>query len=155
LPFKGEYFVDVPELRAEAVLQSYLAVKDLAEAGDIWPQPLSAAIRIAAIRELVRRKDPFREIEDLGEFDVVRLRPESPEVLPGLDEMKRHLGKISATNYNTEYGFPPYQDFDYTIDLLRLYADEAQSEMEVGAFLLALDPWRRIPFEPRIPAPRE
>jgi hypothetical protein len=155
LPFKGEYFVDVPELRAEAVLQSYLAVKDLAEAGDIWPQPLLAAIRIAAIQELLRRKDPFREMEDLGEFDIVRLRPESPELLPRLDEMKRHLGKISATNYNTEYGFPPYRDFDYTMDLLRLYADKAQSEMEVGAFLLALDPSRRIPFEPQVPAPRQ
>jgi hypothetical protein len=154
LPFKGEYFVDVPELRAEAVVQSYLAVKDLAETGDIWPEPLQAAIHIAAIRELLRRKDPFREIDDLGEFDIVRLRPESPEILPRLEEMKRHLGKISATNYNVEYGFPAYRDFDYTIDLLRLYADKAQSDMEVGAFLLALDPLRRIPFEPQVPAPR-
>jgi hypothetical protein len=154
LPFKGEYFVDVPELRAEAVVQSYLAVKDLAETGDIWPEPLQAAIHIAAIRELARRKDPFREIDDLGEFDIVRLRPESPELLPRLEEMKRHLGKISATNYNIEYGFPPYRDFDYTIDLLRLYADRAQSDMELGAFLLALDPSRRIPFEPQVPAPR-
>jgi len=155
LPFKGEYFVDVPELRAEAVVQSYLAVKDLAENGDIWPNPLQAALNIAAIKELRRRKDPFKDLDRLTEFDIVRLRPDSPEVLPRLEEIRRHIGKISATNYNIDYGFPPYRDFDYTIDLLRLYAEQARSEMEVGAFLLALDPERRIPFEPHVPAPRQ
>ncbi len=155
LPFKGEYFVDVPELRAEVLVQSYLAVKAMPETGDIWPDRLQAAVNIAAIKELLRRKDPFQDLDELGEFDIVRLRPDSPEVLPRLEEMRRQLGKVSATNYNVQYGFPPYRDFDYTIDLLRLYAEEARSDMELGAFLLALDPERRIPFEPQVPAPRQ
>ena len=155
LPFKGEYFVDVPELRAEAVLQSYLAVEQLEEPGDLWQSPLDAALFVAAIEEMRRRKDPFKEVERLTEFDFVRLRPDSPEMLPQLEEIKRHIGKISATNYNVEYGFPPYQDFDYTVDLLRLYAEEARSDSEIGAFLLALDAERRIPFEPQFKEERE
>jgi Sulfatase len=149
LPFKGEYFVDVPELRAEVVLQSYLAVEQLEEPGQLWTSPLDAALNVAAIEEIRRRKDPFQEVERLTEFDLVRLRPDSPEMLPQLEEIKLHIGKISATNYNVEYGFPRYQDFDYSVDLLRLRAEEARSNLEIGAFLLALDAERRIPFEPQ------
>jgi hypothetical protein len=155
LPFKGEYFEDVPELRAEAILQSYLAVEPLEEPGDIWPSALDAALNIAAIEEMKRRKNPYDDVAQLTEFDLVRLRPDSPELLPRLEEVKLHIGKISATNYNVEYGLPPYRDFDYTVDLLRLRAEEARSDLEIGAFLLALDTERRIPFEPQFNASRE
>jgi hypothetical protein len=71
-------------------------------------------------------------------------------MLPSLSEIRREIrSKATQTNYNVQYGFPPYRDFDFTSDLLRLYAELAQSDLEVGAFLLALDPLPRIPLEPQ------
>jgi len=155
LPFKGEYFEDVPELRGEGLLQSYVAVRELPGSGEIWPNLLQAALNIAAIKELQRRKDLFKDVNDTTQSDLLRLRPDSPEILPLLEEVRTHIRKIAATNYNADYGFPRHRDFDYTIDLLRLYVDSAKDDMEMGAFLLALDPDRRISFEPEVAAVRE
>lgn len=157
LPLKGEYFDDVPDLRAEALVQTYRAVKELPRAGEVWPGTLQAALNVAAIKELQKRKDVFREFESLGELELMRLRPRSPEVLPDeLDIIKREIRlKVTATNYNVEYGFPHYREFDYSIDLLRLYSDRVKSDLETGAFLLALDPQRRVGFEPYFASPRD
>jgi Metalloenzyme superfamily len=155
LGFKGEYFSDVPDLRAEVALQSYLAAKGLPGNGDLWPDTSRAAIQIAAVREILQRKDPYSELDKITEFDLVALRPDSPQILPPLDEVKAGLRKISAVNYNTEYGFAPYRDFDYTADLFRLFAQDPHNELETGIFLLALDSRRRISYEPDYPSPRD
>lgn len=156
LPFKGEFFRDVPGLRAESILQTYFAVKDLPGTGEIWPAPLQAAINITAIKEFMRRKDLYKNMEDLTYSDLVRIRPDSPELLPRLDKIKSIIGSTTyRTNYNVEYGLPPYKDIDYTVDFLRLYVEKAKDNMTIGAFLLALDPMRRIPYEPAFPSPRK
>jgi hypothetical protein len=155
LPLKGEFFEDVPKLREESLLQTYFAVKDLPGPGEIWPDVRKAALTIAAIEELQRRKDAFKDFDALKLVDFLRLRSLSPEAVPELEELRPQLRKVSAVNYNVEYGFPPYRDFDYTVDLLRLYAERASSDIERGALLLALEPHRRIPFEPQHPSPRQ
>jgi hypothetical protein len=154
LPFKGEFFSDVPELRAEVALQTYLAARGLPKNGEMWGSVVDAAINLAAIDELVRRKDPFGDFDKLTPFDLVRLRPDSPQVLPSLEELKTEVRKITSVNYNAEYGLPPYRDVDYTADLLRLHAQTPQNDLEMGVFLLALDAQRRVSLEPDYPSPR-
>ncbi|HXB55679.1 MAG TPA: alkaline phosphatase family protein [Vicinamibacteria bacterium] len=154
LPFKGEFFSDVPDLRAEVAFQTYLVAKDLSRNGELWPDVLDSAINVAAINELLRRKDPFTDIDKVTPFDILRLRPDSPHLLPPLEEIKTQVRKITAVNYNAEFGLPPYRDFDYAADLLRLHAQGPQSDLETGFFLLALDAQPRISVEPDYPSPR-
>jgi hypothetical protein len=154
LPFKGEFFSDVPDLRDEVALQTYYAAKELPKNGEIWPSVVDAAINIAAINELLRRKDPFQDLDKVTSFDLVRLRPDSPHLLPPLAELQTQVRKITAVNYNAQYGLPPYKDFDYTADLLRLYAQSPKTDLETGLFLLALDLKRRVSLEPDYPSPR-
>ena len=153
LPFKGEFFRDIPGLRAESILQTYNAVKDLPRTGEIWPNHLQAALNITAIKEFMRRRNLYKNMEDVIYFDLVRIRPDSPELLPRLDKIKAAIGsKTYRTNYNVEYGLPPYKDIDFTEDLLRLYIGYAKDDMTIGAFLLALDPMRNVPYEPAFPS---
>ena len=57
-------------------------------------------------------------------------------------------------NYNVQYGFPAYKDIEFTGDLLRLYAEHAQTDLEVGAYLLALAPRPSVPLEPQYVSPK-
>jgi len=156
LPFKGEYFRDVPGLKEESFLQTYYAVKGLSGPGEIWEQPLKAAINIAAIKEFMRRKNLYAGLEGMTVDDFVRIRPDSPELLPSIDKLRMTIANTTfRTNYNIDYGLPPYRDIDFTLDLLRLHVGEVNDNLTVGAFLLALDPQRHVPFKPAFPSPRD
>jgi hypothetical protein len=62
--------------------------------------------------------------------------------------------RITQTNYNVQYGFPAYDDLDFTIDALRLYADRIRDDLAIGLFLMAVDPTRRVSVEPYVASPR-
>jgi len=154
-PFKGEYFSDVPELRAEGFIQAYTVVKDLPAPGSIWPDFLQSALNIAALKELETRISLFSSLDEFTELEFVSARPGAPEILPPLPGLKREIRtKIISKNYNVQYGFPAYKDIEFTGDLLRLYAEHAQTDLEVGAFLLALAPRLSVPLEPQYISPK-
>jgi hypothetical protein len=160
LPFKGENLRDMPRFHAELLYQTYLAVKELPFPGHVWDEPMRAALNVAAIREAQRRVTLggklYEGVEELTQFDLERLRPESAEILPRVREVKGLVeARITQTNYNTQYGFPHYTDFDFTMDALRLYAPQTSGNLVTGLFLMALDPDRRVSREPFVPSPRE
>ena len=160
LPYKGENLPDVPFFSAEVVYRTYLLAQGLAFPGDVWPEPLQSAITIAAIQEVRRRitgeGDLYERVDSLTPFDLGRLRPKSAQIMPDIEKVREIIKeRITKMNYNVQYGFPPYHDFDFSVDLLRLYADAAVNDLTMGAFLLALDNHRRISHEPFVPSPRK
>lgn len=159
LPYKGENLPDLPFFRAEVLYRTALMLEKLSWPGDIWDDPLDSALTIAALREAQRRVTYrgaiYESVDSLNQFDLGTLRPESAEAMPRAEHVKELIRtRITQLNYNVQYGYPPYKDFDFTADLLRLYSDQANSDMSVGAFLLALDPYRRVPIVPFVPSPR-
>lgn len=146
LPFK----MDTPQLRKECILQTFIAVRDLPETGGIWADPLQAALNVAAIKEFRRRVGLYgavaQEVKRITEEDLPRIRPES-QTKPTLEQVRRNITNQITNKIN--------RDFDFTVDLLRFYAEQlSKDELGTGALLLALDPKRRISYEPRTPSPR-
>ena len=157
LPFKGENLPDLPFFGAEVLYRSYLMISQLRYPGDVWSDPFTSALTIAAIREARRRVTLKGALYDgadgLTQFDLSRLRPKSP--MPKVEQVREVTQeRITRMNYNVQYGFPRYQAFDFTIDLLRLYANQAQDDLTIGVFLLALDKERHITLDAFVPAPR-
>jgi len=104
----------------------------------------------------MRRKNLYAGLEGMTVDDFVRIRPDSPELLPSIDKLRMTIANTTfRTNYNIDYGLPPYRDIDFTLDLLRLHVGEVNDNLTVGAFLLALDPQRHVPFKPAFPSPRD
>jgi Metalloenzyme superfamily len=166
--FKGETISDVPLLREESLLQTYLVTDDV-EPGELWPDRLQSAVNVAAIVELRRRLDLFEGVPATATMltwnDICRVRPrtEPPPTLPGIDKAVKDIqqritetmiGKIARLNYNVAYGFPRLVDFDWSRDELRYAAEHAEGDLLVGAMLLALENRRLIPNQPRVPALR-
>lgn len=153
-PFKGEYFSDIPDLRAESFIQVYFSSQGLPAPGSIWPDFLQSALNVAALRELEARISLFNSLDEFTELELVNARPGAPEILPPLSVIKREISmKITGKNYNVQYGFPAYRDLDFTSDLLRLYAKYARTDLEIGSLLLALTPRPAVPLEPHYKIP--
>lgn len=159
LPYKGENLPDLPMFRAEVIYQTFLTVERLQQPGDIWQDPTEAALNIAAIREARRRVTLrgklYEGVDQLSALELGQLRPESAEILPTIEKVQQTIReRITQANYNVQYGFPAYDDLDFTIDALRLYADRIHDDLSTGLFLMAADPYRHIPLEPFVESPR-
>jgi hypothetical protein len=167
--FKGETIPDVPLLREESLLQTFMVTDDVAP-GELWPDPLQSALNIAAIVELRRRLDLFQDVpatvSSLTWNDVCRVRGRNEPVptLPGIGQAVREVqrrmteemvGKLARANYNVAYGFPRLFDFDWSRDALRYEARHADGNLLAGAMLLALENRPLIPNQPRVPAVRD
>lgn len=159
LPYKGENLGDLPTFHAEVIYQTYLAVQKLPHPGHVWDDALEAALNVAAIREARRRVTLrgklYEGVDQLTAFDLGRLRPESAEIMPPIGKVRETIReRITQTNYNVQYGFPAYEDLDFSIDALRLYADRIRDDLATGLFLMAVDPARRVSVEPFVASPR-
>lgn len=97
----------------------------------------------------------YEGVDQLTAFDLGRLRPESAEIMPAIGKVRETIReRITQTNYNVQYGFPAYQDLDFSIDALRLHADRIRGDLATGLFLMAVDPARRVSVEPFVEFPR-
>jgi hypothetical protein len=167
--FKGETIQDVPLMREESLLQTFMVTDDVGP-GELWPDPLQSALNIAAIVELRRRLDLFQDVpatvSSLTWNDVCRVRGRNEPVptLPGIGQAVREVqrrmteemvGKLARANYNVAYGFPRLFDFDWSRDALRYEARHADGNLLAGAMLLALENRPLIPNQPRVPAVRD
>jgi hypothetical protein len=77
------------------------------------------------------------------------------EIMPAIGKVRETIReRITQTNYNVQYGFPAYQDLDFSIDALRLHADRIRGDLATGLFLMAVDPARRVSVEPFVEFPR-
>jgi hypothetical protein len=158
MPFKGENLPDVPFFAPEVLYRATLMLEQLSAPGDLWNSPLDNGLAVAAIQEARRRVTRgglFENVESLPYAELNELRPLSAENMPPLSRVQEMIRKrVTQMNYNVDYGFPRYQDFDYSVDLLRLRLDEASDDQLIGLYLLALDPHRRIMTEPFVASPR-
>jgi hypothetical protein len=159
LPFKGEDLADVPFFRNEVLYRSALVLLQLPGPGALWPNDVDSAINLAAIREARRRissasGEIFDGADALTQSEVAELRPDSPGLLAHADTIKQTIRAAIHANYNRRYGYPRYEDLDFSFDLLRLHVKGDEDDGMRGLLMLALDESPRVRLEPFVPTPR-